>query len=80
MTPKKKLSDTHNEKLGDEAIIDIGHQLNTVDAIQRKDKSPFLQIGTTIKNMFGNFFKAQDKLNRSYEEREFFDKNSKRDS
>jgi hypothetical protein len=30
--------------------------------------SPFIQIGATIKNMFGNLFKAHEKLNKSYEE------------
>lgn len=31
-------------------------------------ESPFMQIGSKIKSMFGNFFRAEEKANRSYEE------------
>jgi hypothetical protein len=31
-------------------------------------ESPFMRIGSKIKSMFGNFFKEEEKANRSYEE------------
>lgn len=63
VTPKKfqklnnDLSTKNNRKLG---TVQISHDNNS--------ESPFIQIGTKIKSIFGNFFKTQDKLNKSYEE------------
>ena len=34
------------------------------------NESPFIQIGSKIKSIFGNFFKTQEKLNKSYEEQQ----------
>ena len=34
----------------------------------KKEESPFVQIGSKLKSIFGNFFKTSDKLNKSYEE------------
>lgn len=37
--------------------------------MKKENESPFIQIGTKIKSiLFGNFFKTQEKLNKSYEE------------
>lgn len=37
---------------------------------KKPESSPFViqQIGTKLKSIFGNIFKTQDKLNKSYEE------------
>ncbi|CDW78427.1 tbc domain-containing protein [Stylonychia lemnae] len=47
-------------------------QPNQLSMIKKESESPFIQqIGTKIKSyLFGNFFKTQEKLNKSYEESE----------
>lgn len=40
----------------------------SMKVISSSGESPFQQIGSRIKSIFGNFFKVEEKMNKSYEE------------
>lgn len=44
--------------------------------VAKSSESPFEQLGSRIKNIFGNFFKVDEKMNKSYEELNAGDENT----
>ena len=58
VTPRKLLK-INNDLTSKNRKLQDSSQMN---------ESPFIQIGTKIKSIFGNFFKTQEKLNKSYED------------